>query len=136
VQRRSIHPKQEGDSEHAFVADQPYLQAGTAIDRRYQRNETFRGKIDVSNALSGFGKYLGKRQFNRFAACQKSLTVLAGQGRKQAIGSRGRPGERHMNSPSVGKPGMRHSERYPCNPDVECEPRANGFSRMEIYSLK
>jgi len=78
VQRRYIHPKQEGDPEHAFVADQAHFHAGAATDRCYQRNKAFRGKVDVENALAGIGQDLGKRQFDRFAACQKSLTVLAG----------------------------------------------------------
>jgi hypothetical protein len=90
----------------------------------------------VANALAGFGQDLGKCQFDRFAACQKTQTVPARQRGKQTIGSRGRPGERHMNSPGVVKAGKRYTEDQQCNPDVECELRPNGFPRMDLYSLK
>ena len=46
--------------------------------------------------LAGFGQDLGKYQFDRFAVCQKTLTVLVRQGRKQTIGNRYRIGWRHI----------------------------------------
>jgi hypothetical protein len=39
----------------------------------------------VTNALTGFGQDLGKRQVDRFAGCQKTLAILARQGLDQTI---------------------------------------------------
>jgi hypothetical protein len=44
VHRRGIDAKHEADHEHAFTADHSPFQTGVAIDRRYQRDETFGGK--------------------------------------------------------------------------------------------
>lgn len=114
VQRRHIHPEDKRDPEHAFIADQAHLQTGAAIDRRDQGNETLRGKINVASALAGFGQDLGKHQLDRLAAGQKTLAILARQGRKQTIDSRGRLGKRHVSAPGGGG-NPASGTRRPCN---------------------
>ena len=53
----------------------------------------------MANALPRFGQDFGKYQLDRLAAGQKSLTILARQGREQTIGGRGGLGGRHVDSP-------------------------------------
>jgi hypothetical protein len=85
VQGRNFHPEQEGNPEHALIADQSDLQAGAGLSGCSQRDEAIRGEVDVANVLAGFHQHDGKRQVDRFAAPQNMPTVLVRQGRKQAI---------------------------------------------------
>jgi hypothetical protein len=55
------------------------------IDRNDQGDEAGRGKEDVTNALAGLAKYIGKTKLNLLAACQQMLTILARQSGEQTI---------------------------------------------------
>ena len=110
-QRRQIHTEYERDPQHAFVTDQTHFQSGMAVNRGYQGDKAFRGKVNVTNGVAGFRQDLCDCQFHRLATGQNSLTAFTRQGRKQTIGSRGGHGRYHIFTPRAGNPssGIRES---------------------------
>ncbi|WP_255556349.1 hypothetical protein [Methylococcus sp. Mc7] len=67
---RDIDSQNQGDSEHAFIADQRHFQTCTAIDGQHQRNHTAGGKIDMAYRIAGVSQDIGHSEFDRLAARQ------------------------------------------------------------------
>lgn len=99
VKWRYVHAQYEGDAKHALVPDQTHFQVGGVIQRLGQRNEAFRGKVDITNALPGFAQDLRKRQFDWLATSQEAPALLTRQCCKQLVVSLARFCKSQLNSP-------------------------------------
>src|SRR4030095_11646624 len=84
----------QGNSEHACVADQTHFQRRAALDRRRKRNETIGRKIHVPDALPRFAEHVWEVPLHPLAPPNEPLTVLSRQGGKQPIGYEVMPRQR------------------------------------------
>src|SRR4051794_7994145 len=85
VQWCRVYAQDQRGSQHAFVADESHLEAGVPVDRSNQGDEAGRGKEDVTDALAGIAKYIGKAKLNLLAARQQMLTIFDGKSSEQTI---------------------------------------------------
>jgi hypothetical protein len=80
---------------HAFVADEPHLQAGAAVARRQQGDEVIGGEVGVADRIAGLADHVGERELDLLAARKQTLAVLARQRRDQTVRGGTTPHGRH-----------------------------------------
>ena len=75
---RDAHAENERHPRHAFVADDADLERPPFVDRGQQRYQAVKGKVDMTDWLSGFVEHLTELQFNRLELGQQPLLILLG----------------------------------------------------------
>ena len=75
---RSVHAQHQGDSQHAFVADEANFETGVAVYRSDQRDEALGGKKDVANALARLAEHISNEQLDLLAAREQMFAISAG----------------------------------------------------------
>ena len=78
AQGRSVHAQHQGDSQHAFVADEANFEIGVAVSRSDQRDEALGGEKDVANALAWLAEHISNEQLDLLAAREQMLAISAG----------------------------------------------------------
>jgi hypothetical protein len=80
-----MHAQNQGDTEHAFIPDQPNFELGAALRRGDERDEAGRRKEDVSNALVGLGQCLPGDELDELTAFEQCSPLCGGQGGQEEI---------------------------------------------------
>lgn len=80
-----IDAEYQGNSEHAFVADEIQCQAPAPGDRCKQGNKATRRKIGVTDTLAPFAQDIGEDEPDLLATRKHPLAVDAGKSSEQAV---------------------------------------------------
>src|ERR1700686_2023691 len=80
---RYIGVEHKGNPQHPLVSDETNLEGGRISSRHEERHETAGGEINAVEGLPRRVKHIGKREFNRFTACQNASPLGNWERREQ-----------------------------------------------------
>ena len=101
-------------SHHAFIPDQPHLEAHRAFGRGQERDQTRGRKVNVAYALSGLEEHFGQPEVYLLAAGDQLQALLAGKGGEQAIARGGALEGQEVSLHRDSKTGLVESAPWRC----------------------